>query len=122
MFPHYTVHCVTLKHPKQIRSLYLPWRDICDIKQNARRVYRLNCLKSSPQRDVSAFLCTVVINLQHASYELFASYSLPDVNGMTKSRRMKSEGHMTRIAGTRTTKFRSENLKGRGHLGDLGVD
>jgi len=55
--------------------------------------------------------------------ELHTLYSSRNVIRIVKSRRMKLAGHVERMGGMRSTQiFWSENLKGRHHSKELGVD
>jgi hypothetical protein len=48
-------------------------------------------------------------------------YASPNITRVIKLRRMRGVGHVARIKGMHT-KFLLENLKGRDHSKDLGVD
>jgi hypothetical protein len=47
-------------------------------------------------------------------------YTSPNTNTVIKSRRMRKGGHVARMRGH--IKIRSENLNGRDHSDDLGID
>jgi hypothetical protein len=53
--------------------------------------------------------------------ELHNLYASPDIIRVSKSKGVRLVGHVARM-GEMHTKFWSENLKGRDHMEDLGVD
>jgi hypothetical protein len=54
--------------------------------------------------------------------ELHNLYALANIIIVIKSRRMRWAGHVAHMGDVRNTKCSSQNLKGRDHAEDLGVD